>query len=248
MATHLKRKGSPWWWIQTKDPKTGKWKRSDTRWRHDDPKPKFQVVALCHELSAKEGRITATFKREELWESWVMDYFTAIYPNSFTLTRSKLAWKYLSIFLKTHNITCPRMLTREDIYTYQAWRKSDAALRKRRNPHNSIVLEIGTLQVLMKEARRRGFCDQNPCRDLGIRRIPPKPKPELTDEDINNIRAAIERHRLKPGTDPEVSDFLANSFEIALHQGFRISETCIEVFKDVHLQNQTVPVHPQWGQ
>jgi integrase len=73
------------------------------------------------------------------------------------------------------------------------------------------------MSLLLNESIRRGFADSNPCRQVDLPPLPVARKPEITDAEVAQIRAALVGR-------PE---WMRISFEIALHQGCRLSETRI---------------------
>lgn len=113
--------------------------------------------------------------------------------------------------------------------------------------HNTALYELRLLAKLLDEAKLRGYCQDNPCRSLQIRKEPPKVKPEILEADIQLIRA-----RLK--SEPE---WMRVSFEIAIHHGTRLRATSVSLASDIdegfrsitfHEKGQkvfTVPLHPK---
>jgi integrase len=83
--------------------------------------------------------------------------------------------------------------------------------------------------MVMKQAVRLEFAQGNPFAQLGIERVEPKEKAELTDADIDVIREALKK---KP-------EWMQLAFEIALQTGCRLSDTSIYM-KDIDLERRTI--------
>ena len=93
------------------------------------------------------------------------------------------------------------------------------------------------MRIVMRQAVRLGYATSNPCDRLGVAREESKEKPELTDDDITAIRAAL---RAKP-------EWMQIMFEIAIHTGCRQSETQI-AFRDIDFKRKTITfANPKGG-
>lgn len=146
------------------------------------------------------------------------------------------------MFMNESNLAGPAAVTRGVCISYVAWRKkADPAAGKYTACHNTALIELKTLSVLLQEALIRGWIPHNPVRSLGIKREPTREKPELTHEDIAAIRAAI---KTWPNLDQR--HFLHVSFEIAIHHGCRIRETCFPLTQ-IDFDNQTMMVNAKGG-
>jgi integrase len=108
------------------------------------------------------------------------------------------------------------------------WRQvPDKRKGKYKACHNTALLELKVLGLIMSEAVQRDYAPYNPCRDLKIGKMKAKEKPELTDSQIEFIRTKIE-------DEPEpLKTFFRNSLEIARYQGCRISETYLNPMDQV---------------
>lgn len=149
-------------------------------------------------------------RRRDAWATWVPLYIEARYRNPVTRRRVLNAWASLSEYLTNEKIYAPQNLTYRHCMDYLPWRKQSAS-------HNTALLELKMLNVICKEAVRRGIISNSPAAGLGIGRERGREKPELSDDDIAKIRAALK-------TEPA---WMSHAFEIALHQGCRLSETGI---------------------
>lgn len=185
---------------------------------------------LAAQYTLAEASSRAESGREN-WGQWVPEYLEARYANPLSLARLKVAWKSLSLFLEEKDIQSPRALTREICLSYLAWRaKPDRAQGKFTVCHNTAVMEIKDLSMLMSEAVRRGYTLSNPCRDLGLKLKERRIRPEFTDGDLLEIQRGIERE-----PEPRKS-FLKVSFLIARYQGCRITETWLNPMTDVDIE------------
>lgn len=220
MASLYKRKRSPFWWVKFRDGFSGKTIRESTGFRFSIGPETRRAKEIEAEKTLAE-RATARASTSEAWGKWVPQFIAARYSQSpRTESRFLSAWRSLRMFFTDQQIDAPRNLTRESCNAYFTWRKAaDVKNGKYHAGHNTTLLEIKILSLLMKEAIRRGFAKENPARDLGIKRAPRKLYPELTDEAFNIILTAIP-------TEPEkYREFLLHSFLIARWHGVRLAET-----------------------
>lgn len=226
MASLFKRARSPFWWIKYRDPFTGKVRRDSTGFRFHIAPETRRARELEAERTLAE-RATARLSQGEAWGKWVPQYIATRYAQSpRTESRFQTAWRNLQLFFGEQKITAPRNLTREQCSAYFAWRqRADLKQGKYRAGHNTALLEMKILALLMKEAVRRGYARENPARDLGIKRAPRKVYPEFTEEAFALILQAI------PNEPEKYRQFLRNSFLIARWHGVRLLET--------HLNPQT---------
>jgi integrase len=230
MASIYKRKGSPFWWIKFRDPKTSQVRRESTGFKAGVLPDTRRAKELAAERSLGEAR-TTTGGAEESWKNWIPSYLASRYVNSpKTHYRYSNIWRNVVMFLDERGITSPRHLTRAHCFDYLPWRIRPAKSEGRfRASHNTAMLELKILGMLMDEAIRRGYAQTNPCAKLGIKRSPGREKPELTDEDIEFIRSNLDSE------DEPNRTFLKNSFEIARYQGCRLGETFLNPCSDVEI-------------
>ncbi len=231
MASLYKRKESAVWWIKFRDPHTSQIKRESTRLAFDPLNTK-RAKQLCAQRTYEESQIpTAT--PGERWDCWVDKTLTRRYgPDQ---RRAKDAWRNLKMFLDEKKILTPRQLLRAHCLDYLEWRaKPDLANQKYRAGHNTIALEIKVLAIVMTEAVQNEWAPFNPCRDLHIKRLTGKQKPELPAEAMTRILAGIEQ-------EPEPRrTFLRHSFLIARYHGCRLTETHMNPMDDIHFNSNGV--------
>ena len=127
------------------------------------------------------------------------------------------SWRWLSLWLSTKRVHSPRQLTYRMAVEYIDWRTGLKRKRGKTADRNTAIMELKILALVMGEAVRLGFADANPLVSMKLRRDKPKKKPEMTDEEIVEIRRLL-------ADEPE---WMQISFEIALHTGCRLRETRI---------------------
>lgn len=239
MANLYKRTDSCFYWITYRDA-AGATRQESTRLRHENPVEVRKARALEAQRTADElargASATVGRRRSKGW-LWVQPFLDVRYhTNGTTLERYTDCWRTLIMFLTERKIESPMNLIRQNCFDYMAWReKAEPKKGKYRARHNTALLELKILRIVMQEAVERGLAQGNPCVKLGIKRDEQKIKPELTQEHVDKIRAGIPLV-----LDPAVRQMLANSFEIARFQGCRITETRLDPRKDVDLETMEI--------
>lgn len=251
MAWLFKQARSPFWWVGYRDPISGKVVRESTGFRIGIGEEYGKARACRAALAAKESEC-ASVKVADRWDAWVPAYLSVRYAAATrTYERIQHNWRFMSLYLDDNQIAGPQQLTRQHCLNYVPWRR-----RKNRSQgfngvsHNTALHDLKLLSVLMGEAVRRGIVQFNPCRDLEIRKTTPKPKPELSDGEVALIRTEIAKRIEKQASDDfpyalkfDWGHFLRVSFEIALAQGCRLSETLLDVHRDIDTVNMTIRFH-----
>ncbi len=260
MAHLFQQKKSPFWWVCYTS--NGKRIRKSTHLRvgvGSDTR-KAKIIEAEHTLAeSKTGR--AGGDRDTQWDSWVGDFLEARYSErKLTCRRYKTIWNTLRMFMSEREILTPIQLTREHCMAYLNWRKQPKHTDgKYHISHNTAILELKVLRLVLTEAVRREWIPSNPANNLRIERVPPKEKPALSDETLDAISAAIDKEK-----DAELRQFYRNSFEIARWQGCRLNETYLNPMTDVQIntaedgtqtgtikfrakgnRTHTAPLHPQ---
>jgi hypothetical protein len=203
----------------------------------DDPQGYRRAVDLANEKS----RATIVMKSGgggEMWGLWVQGFLETHYRGSpKSLGRALLAWKQWQAFLKLRGIPVPRALTYGSVMDFFSWRTGQVRRTIKKNiSHNTALYDIRFMSVVMREAVRRGFALNNPCSELGMKKDKPAEKPEITDEEVEKIRAALLN---KP-------EWMTTAFEIAMHQGCRLRETRINK-RDVDFARGVVTLRAKGG-
>jgi len=237
MASLYKR-GSVWW-IKYKDA-AGNLRQESTGYRHAVPAQTKKARILQNEKHLLE------LKREKgsehgTWSAWVDKFLTDQYEKQpKTLRRYRTCWQYLHAFLQERNIVAPHQLTFDDCTDYMDWRKAgQPQYGFYKCGHNTARLDLKILHLICERAIKKGLIAANPCRKLGIKRHKSPEKPELTDEDIALIRQKL--------IELKMPEWMSASFEIAIHQGVRLSETSFPLSR-IDWQNNTIEFHAKRDQ
>ena len=217
MASLYKRPNSDFWWVKFRDPATGKIKRESTKCRIGIGSHMRRAREICGEKTRAENRAPVS-KQHVPWEAWVTEFLNNHYATKpKTLLRYQGAWKSLRVYLEARDIAYPAQLTYKHATDYVEWRQKPTAIGLYWASRATAVWELKILRLLMSEAVKQGLATSNPCVRLGIKKGPTREKPEITDAEITIIRRALK-------TRPE---WMRISFEIAIHQGCRSTETCL---------------------
>lgn len=253
MAHKYSRPGSPFWWMKTTARQPGRFSTLFHIGRKDE-------TAKAEELEAKltlEERAKKSVRHVSRFESWVDGFLTAHYSNEKTLQRMRAAWDIMLTYLHQCSVYGPEQVRREHCTAYLAWRLE----RGRRNAkgdkegnatkelsRNTAILELKGLGAILSEAVNRGWLEHNVAYRLGIKRAPAKERAEMTDEHVQIIRAEIASRLNKAKNDAEIRNatYLNHSFEIAIAQGIRLSETRIHRSR-VNLQDMEIQMHAKGG-
>lgn len=215
MAYLYHKKRSPYWYIQYVDSERKKHDKS-TGLRADDPNDTIKAKILRAELEAKEYQ-RAPVVNGATWDSWVPKFFERHCQSWKTLERYEDAWKWIALWLQRERINTPRQINYRLGVGYVDWRTTFKKPTGKKASRNTAILELKILSLIMGEAVRMGHADANPLASIRIRRDKPAKKPELTDEDIIQIRRAL----------PDEPKWMQISFEISLNTGCRLRETQI---------------------
>lgn len=213
MAYLYRKHGSPYWYIQYLDADRRKHDKS-TGLRADDPNDTVKAKILRAELEAKEYR-GMPLVNGAAWDTWVPKFFERHCQSKATFDRYEDAWKWVALWLQRQRIHAPRQLTYKLGVEYVDWRTHFKKRTGKTVGRNTAILELKMLSLVMGEAVRLGHTDANPLVSLKLRRERAAKKPELTDEEIVEIREALK-------TEPE---WMQVAYEIGLHTGCRLRET-----------------------
>jgi hypothetical protein len=218
-----KRPKSPYWYISYWSAKYAKRVHESTKFRLDDPTGRRKALSYAQERST-EAQAYRPLVDGEIWSAWALDYIRIRYRRSpLSLKRGENAWAALSEFMDWAAIKMPRTFEYRHIEMYLSWREQQKRHCGKPIARNTAITELKFLGVLMREAQRRGYCEQNPCMRMGLKRDPVKEKPEMTDAEIAHIRLKLAELIEKDPT----REWMCICFEIAIHQGCRLSETSL---------------------
>lgn len=225
MAYLYRKKRSPFWYVVYIDTDMKEVHRS-TGLRADDPNDTAKAKALRAELESREHHRGPVVNSEE-WERWVPKYLDRHCQSARTLERYTGNWKWLSHWLQVEHLHSPRAITYRKALEYVDWRTGYKKKNGRTVVRNTAIMELKLLAMIMGEAVRLAHADTNPLVSLKLKKDKPAQKPELTDEEISEIRDALK-------TEPE---WMQVAFEISLHTGCRLRETripmnCVDFVED----------------
>jgi len=229
MASLYQRNRSPFWWIKYRNG-AGKTCYESTGYRYGTA----SETAKARQLKARktqEEADTARVSNAEFFDHWVLTFLETRYgkrPN--TLTKYRQSWNAISAYLESLNLRRPRQVKREHVMGFLAWRQKpprDSGMRS--VCLNSAILDTKVWRIIMFEAVAREYTMTNPCSRLQIAADDPEEKHEISAEEEILIRDLLK-------TQPE---WMRISFEIAMHQGCRFSETCV-LLKDVDLDRNQI--------
>lgn len=231
----FQRPRSPFWYAAFNCPKKLCRVSRSTGSRVTDPQGKSQAYAWAREQS-KAGIATSLMGKADAWPNWVEAWLRDRYRNRIRTRQSYLgAWKFLSLFLYERKILTPRQLTYSHLIDFVEWRTTRKKRTGKTAGRNTALHNIKVLSRIMREAVRRDYAEGNPAYRLG-EDITPDPipeKPEFSDEQIGLIRDELRKSR---------SDWMGPAFEIAIHQGCRISATSIP-WERIDFKRNTIQFH-----
>jgi integrase len=213
MAYLYRKNRSPFWYVVYIDADKKEVHRS-TGLRADNPNETARAKALRAELEAKEHH-RAPVVNTEGWDTWVPKYLERHCETKRTLERYAGNWKWLALWLQNQRFHSPRAITYRNALEYLEWRTTFKKKSKRSVARNTAIMELKLLAMIMGEAVRLGYADANPLVSLKLRKDKSAKKPELTDEEISEIREALK-------AEPE---WMQIAFDISLHTGCRLRET-----------------------
>lgn len=212
------RKDSPFIWLKWSDTHTGKIKYENTKVSPTDKDAEKKIRRRKHAIA---GTLIDAQEAAggEAWHLWVPQWLNTRYQNrKASHVKYMGQWKFLALFLAEHEIPSPRLFTREHAFEYIEWRQSEVKEKSKRSPKlNTALADVRTMGMILREAKKRNFCESDVTAKLGVERDDPEEKPELTDAQINLIRAGLKK-------EPE---WMRVSFEIGLQSGMRFEETKI---------------------
>ena len=215
MAYLYRKNRSPFWYVVYFDTNQKEVHRS-TGLRADNPNDTAQAKALRAELEAKEHH-RAPVINSEGWDTWVLKFLERHCQSPRTLERYFDAWKWLALWLQTKRLHSPRAITYRNALEFLDWR---TGYKKKSGKHvgrNTAIFELKTFAMIMGEAVRLGHGDANPLVSLKLKHDKAAKKPELSDEEIREIREALK----------EEPEWMQTAFDISLHTGCRLRETRI---------------------
>jgi integrase len=236
MAYLYRKTRSPFWYVVFVDANQKEVHRS-TGLRADDPNDTAKAKALRAELEAKEFHRGPTITSEG-WDSWVPKFLERHCESPRTLERYLDAWKWLALWLQTRRLNTPRAITYRNALEYIDWRTCHKKKSGKTAGRNTAIFELKTFAMIMGEAVRLGHADANPLVSVKLKRDKAAKKPEMTDEEISEIREAL---KIEP-------EWMQVAFDISLHTGCRLRETCIPMGCVDFAENKITFPSPKGGE
>lgn len=232
MASKFQRENSSFWWVKWRDDQ-GRIRRESTKYRIGLGLDTRECERHVATLSLKEKTNRIVRNDDHAFSRWVPGFLRVTYANSgLTYIRYLGSWEIIQAFLDENELISPIHVQREHATKYMEWRmaqKIPGLKGKKTVCRNSAMLDLTILRVIMYEAQKRGYIQANPISKLRLKKDAPRAKPEFTHEQITVIREALKD---KP-------DWMRVSFEIALRQGCRFSETCLPM-SSIDLDDGTI--------
>jgi hypothetical protein len=260
MASLVKHKGSPFWYVAHRD-RGGKRKHSPTKFYHDKaiwlkaskkgkgnsnfqdrwPEQRRKAKALCLKATATEA-VTAT-DGNALWAKWVPQFLNRRYVNQLTLNKYTRLWVDMEVLLGDLGYYTPDQLGPRE------WdRLVDAVLEEWSRWRRMSIQKgpISLMKVLMAEAFRLEYSSRNPTVGFnvpGIEKYPKRMMNQFTDRELNMVWDALKERPM----------WMTVSFVLGLYHGSRISATRIEPWqvedKIIHFLEKggvrhSVPISP----
>lgn len=218
------REGRPKWYVCYFSAEEFRWVSRVTPYRRDDHGG-YRKAVMHGEALARKFMSLAKVDRSQVWTAWVSDHLSQRYQGRvLTHRRYSTAWSWLQTWLHERNLIQPAAIQYQHAQEYMDWRLRQLRACGRAVNRNTVLVELKVLASLMREAVRRGYAVSNPIERLGLARERPKEKPELSDDEIAKVRAEVAR---REAAKPVTERWMTVSFEIALHQGCRLTETSL---------------------
>ena len=237
------------WWVKWKNYDTGEVVRESLGLRvgfgQDDAKARrLESKYTSRESVDKKSfeGVSATKVGDTEWGKWVHVFIKVRYQNLQTVEKYRVALLSLLYWCQKVGIDVPRKLTREHATEYLVWRTSSKKVDKsdKNYPYgapkwgkavrNTALQEISIMGMLLTEAVDRKYIEYNPWLRLGFRKAAVRQKPEITEAEERVIR---EKLRSAP-------EWMRVSFNIAMAQGCRLSETRLNLAEQVDMVKERI--------
>lgn len=219
MAFIRKMRRSPYWYLVQRG-FDGKWRAASTGFRCDSPADTNKAKRLAQRKTLNEQKGWANITRGARFSAWVPTYLASRYRSRSeeSLRRTEIAWSTINGFLIPAGVQFPRQVEYGHAQQFLAWRTSKK-IRGRIAGHNTARMELKFFSLIMDEAVRRDFADNNPFKGLVIPIAAQRRKKSLSDEEIAKIRVALR----------DEAPWMRIVFEIMLWTGCRFNESSIAV-------------------
>lgn len=229
-ATVFTRKQSPRYSVAYWSPSAQKRVFETTPYLISDPNGRRKALDLANERS-KDAQADKEVGGADRWQNWAEDFLKERYKGrEKTLGRYLYGWSQWFSFLHEKKIRVPRGLDYNAVLDFVKCRSAQVKPSSgKRVSKNTALCDVKVMSIVMREAIRRGYAETNHCEKLGIQKDPAPQKPEIQESELAKIRREL-------STRPA---WMSTCFEIAIHQGCRLSETSIPLER-VDLARMTV--------
>lgn len=220
--------------MEWRDPKTGTTLNRSTKYRRDSVEHSRKARQLCAQRTADE--LEAPAARGESWQ-WVHNWLSVSFADK-TLIRYRQAFFAFGVFMQERQITAPRQLQREDAEQYLAWRmKPPKESGVRTACKNTAILDLRVISRIMREAVLRHLAPANPFLQLGFKKDPVEPTPDILPHELPIIERGLAKVR---------DEAMQISWKISMIYARRISETSIPL-TDIDLVLGTITFRNKGG-
>ena len=231
------RTGRSMWYVAYEDPTTLMRVNKVTPYPLVMPDGKKRAYDFAAKLAA-----TDEFResRSEVWAAWVEPHLVQRYKRMpVTLSRYMTSWRYVRTFLIEKKIPGPRAVTIQTVRDFIDWRTAQTKRSGKSVSHNTAVMDVKMFQIVLNEAMRRDWIQKNPAKEVGVSRTAAKKKREISDDEMARILVALDA---KVKEEPDAA-WMRIAWEIARWQGCRLSETQIDLTRQVNFEDETITFH-----
>lgn len=217
MASYYRRNGSPYYWLRYQRP-DGTWGDKSSKVRTDGPGAVRKIKHIAAEHTMRELHRDRTGTAHS-FDAWVPTFLAHRYTNFKTVARYTAAWSAVATYLEHIDVISPLQVTYRHCTEYPQFRTKPPTTNIRARSFNTSLTELKVFSAIMQEAVRRDYINANPCLRLGLKRTPPKQKPEITAKEQVKIETALKAQ----------DEWMRDSWLVAMRQGCRISETAVPI-------------------
>jgi site-specific recombinase XerD len=234
MASKYVRNSSPYYWVRFQKP-DGTWGGKSSGIRVDSEGSRRKIKQLIAQETMRETEFS-DHTRSNRFDAWVPQFLTLKYSNAKTLLRYSNAWSAISTYLTHRGILSPSQVTYQLCTEYPSFRMRPPKELMKGRSFNTALTELKVFSAIMQEAVKRGYLPANPAMRLGMRRRPPKQKPEITFDEQRAIEKALLNEK----------GWMGDCWLVAMRQGCRISETAVPL-RDIDLKARTITFRGKGG-
>lgn len=227
MASFYVRDGSPFYWIRFQQP-DGNWNGKSSGIRRDADGARRKIKQAVAQAMMQEHTFSERTQTHR-FDAWVPQFLAQKYANHHTLIRYQAAWSAISTFLEHRDVTAPAQVTYQLCTEYPTFRTRPPKELMKARSHNTALTELKVFSAIMQEAVRRGYIPANPAMRLGLRRTPPKAKPEITATEQEHIEQELTSR----------DEWMRDCWLVAMRQGCRLSETAVPL-NQIDLKGGTI--------